>query len=153
MKVGKLFLILCLAVSQYSQGQTEPDDSTMMLSGSLEEVVVSTQKREQSKIEVPVTVSALSRESIIRLDIRYLDELSEYIPGMQMLLQSPNNPGYVIRGVTSNDGDSRSQHRASVFLDEVSISRTRGSVVELFDLERIEVLRDSKNLCSVGALR
>lgn len=108
---------------------------------SLGEIVVSAQKRNQSNIEVPVTISALSGNSLNKLNIQQLDELSEYIPGMQMQLQSPNNPGYVIRGVTSDDGDSRSQPRVSVFQDGVSISRSRASVVELFDLERIEVVK------------
>ncbi|MFT4221528.1 TonB-dependent receptor [Dysgonomonas sp.] len=107
----------------------------------LNEVIVTTQKRSQSNIEVPAAVSALSGNNLSALNIQQLDELSEYIPGMQMQLQSPNNPSYVIRGVTSDDGDSRSQPRVSVFQDGISISRSRGSVVELFDLERIEVVK------------
>ena len=107
----------------------------------LNEVVVTTQKRTQSNIEVPAAVNALSGDNLLKLNVQQLDELSEFIPGMQMQLQSPNNPGYVIRGVTSDDGDSRSQPRVSVFQDGVSISRSRGSVVELYDLERIEVVK------------
>lgn len=107
----------------------------------LNEVVVTTQKRNQSNIEVPAAVSALSGSNLSALNVQQLDELSEYIPGMQMQLQSPNNPSYVIRGVTSDDGDSRSQPRVSVFQDGISISRSRGSAVELFDLERVEVVK------------
>jgi outer membrane receptor protein involved in Fe transport len=107
----------------------------------LQEVVVSVQKRNQSSLEVPVAVNALSGLDLIKLDVRQFDELSEYIPGMQMQLQSPNNPGYVIRGVTSDDGDSRSQARVSIFQDGISISRSRASAVELFDLDRIEVVK------------
>ncbi len=107
----------------------------------LNEVVVTTQKRSQSNIEVPAAVNALSGDNLTALNVQQLDELSEYIPGMQMQLQSPNNPSYVIRGVTSDDGDSRSQPRVSVFQDGISISRSRGSAVELFDLERIEVVK------------
>lgn len=107
----------------------------------INEIVVTTQKRTQSNIEVPAAVSALSGDNLVKLNVQQLDELSEFIPGMQMQLQSPNNPGYVIRGVTSDDGDSRSQPRVSVFQDGVSISRSRGSVVELYDLERIEVVK------------
>lgn len=108
---------------------------------NLGEVVVSTQKRAQSSIDVPVAVSALSGLSLKKLNIQQFDEVAQYIPGIQIQLQSPNNPGYVIRGVTSDDGDSRSQPRVSVFQDGVSISRSRASVVELFDLERIEVVK------------
>ena len=107
----------------------------------MSEVVVTTQKREQTNIEVPVAVSALAGRSLSRLNINEFDALSHYIPGLQMQLQSPNNPGFVIRGITSDDGDSRVQPRVSVFQDGVAISRSRGAVVELFDMERVEVVK------------
>ncbi|SKB28378.1 TonB-dependent Receptor Plug Domain [Parapedobacter luteus] len=108
---------------------------------ALGEVVVSTQRRTQTSIEVPVTVSTLSGETLSRLNMRQMDEMSTFIPGMQVQLQSPNNPGYVIRGITSDDGDSRTQPRISIFQDGISISRSRASVVELFDIERVEVAK------------
>src|SRR5687768_17825815 len=46
-----------------------------------------------------------------------------------------------MRGITTDSGDPRSETRISIFQDGVSISRSRASVVELFDLERIEVLK------------
>lgn len=107
----------------------------------LGEVLVTTQRRNQTSVEVPVTVSAISGNLLNKLNIRQLDDMSEFIPGMQVQLQSPNNPGYVIRGITSDDGDSRSQPRISLFQDGISISRSRASVVELFDLERVEVVK------------
>ncbi|WP_442588559.1 TonB-dependent receptor [Pedobacter sp. AW31-3R] len=107
----------------------------------LGEVVISTQKRRQTSIEVPIAVSALSGTALQKLNITEFDALAQYIPGLQMQLQSPNNPGFVIRGITSDDGDSRTQPRVSIFQDGVSISRSRGAVVELFDMERIEVVK------------
>lgn len=108
---------------------------------TLGEVVVTTQKRAQTSIEVPVAVSALSGNSLKRMNLQQMDEMAQFIPGLQVQIQSPNNPGYVIRGVTSDDGASYSQPRISVFQDGVSISRSRASVVELFDLERVEVVK------------
>lgn len=108
---------------------------------TLGEVVVTTQKRSQSSIDVPAAVSAVSGSSLKKLNLRQFDEVAQFISGVQIQLQSPNNPGYVIRGVTSDDGASYSQPRVSVFQDGVSISRSRASVVELFDLERVEVVK------------
>jgi outer membrane receptor protein involved in Fe transport len=141
------FILAGIAMAVAAQPQTV-SDSTVRSQGEeatktvkLQEVVVSVQKRNQSSLDVPVAVNALSGFDLVKLDVRQLDELSEYIPGMQMQLQSPNNPGYVIRGVTSDDGDSRSQARVSVFQDGISISRSRASAVELFDLDRVEVVK------------
>lgn len=107
----------------------------------LGEVMVTTQKRQQTSISVPVAVNALAGKDVALLGVKQVDDMADFIPGLQVQIQSPNNPGYVIRGVTSDDGASYSQPRISVFQDEVSISRSRASVVELFDLERVEVVK------------
>lgn len=107
----------------------------------LSEVTVTTQKRTQSTLEVPITISAFNGSMLKNFHITELDALSNYVPGLQVQIQSPNNSSFVIRGVTSDDGDSRVQQRVSVFQDGVSISKARGAVVELFDMERVEVAK------------
>lgn len=108
---------------------------------SLSEVVVTAQHREQFIFDVPVAITSFSGAFFRDYNIREVDALSEYVPGLQVQLQSPNNPGFVIRGITSDSGDSRVEPRVSVFQDGVSISKSRGSVIEVFDMERIEVLK------------
>lgn len=108
---------------------------------AIEEVVVTTQKRRQTALEVPAAVSAMSGSQLGRLHVQQMDEMASFIPGLQVQIQSPNNPGYVIRGVTSDGGESYAQPRISAFMDGVSISRSRASVVEMYDLERVEVVK------------
>jgi len=108
---------------------------------ALEGVVVTSQKRVQRIQEVPVAITAYNGDFLEELGINQADELSSYVPGLEVQLQSPNNPGFVVRGITSDNGDSRIEPRVSVFKDGVSISKSRGSVVELYDLERVEVLK------------
>ncbi len=108
---------------------------------ALGEVIVTTQKKKQSILDIPVAVSALTGSAMEKLNMHQLDDVAQFTPGVQIQLQSPNNPGYVIRGVTSDDGEAYSQPRVSVFMDGVSTSRSRASAVELFDLERIEVAK------------
>ena len=103
----------------------------------LNEVIVTTQKKRQSAIEVPAAVSAVTGEGLGKLNLYQMDDMAMMVPGLQIQIQSPNNPGYVIRGVTDDDGASYSQPRVSVFLDGVSTSRSRASVTELYDLERV----------------
>ena len=107
----------------------------------LEGLVVTAQKREQSIKEIPTAVTSIDAGFLQKSGITELDVLSEYVPGMQIQIQSPNNPGFVIRGITSDDGASNVEPRVSVFQDGVSISKSRGSVVEVFDMERVEVLK------------
>ena len=110
-------------------------------SHALGEVIVTTQKKKQISLEIPVAVSAVTGSVMEKLNLHQLDDVAQFTPGVQIQLQSPNNPGYVIRGVTSDDGEAYSQPRVSVFMDGVSTSRSRASAVELFDLERMEVAK------------
>ncbi|MCD9029351.1 TonB-dependent receptor [Luteimonas sp. BDR2-5] len=107
----------------------------------LDMIIVTAQKREQQVQEVPIAITAYSGEFLQDLGVDGFEQLGHYVPGLQTQVQSPNNPGFVIRGITSDSGDATSEPRVSVFQDGVSISRSRGSVVELFDMERVEVLR------------
>ena len=129
----------------YSKKEVDADediDVTLSEDGhTLGDVIITTQKRRQTRIEVPVAVSALSGENLAHLNVQQLDQMAEFVPGLEVQIQSPNNPGYVIRGVTSDGGESYSQPRISAFMDGVSISRSRASAVELFDIERVEVVK------------
>ncbi len=108
---------------------------------ALQQVAITAQKRSESAQDVPVAVTALTADFLTKQSIQQFDALSAFVPGLNVQLQSPNNPGFVIRGITSDDGTSYVEPRVSVFQDGVSISKSRGSVVELFDLERVEVLK------------
>jgi outer membrane receptor protein involved in Fe transport len=107
----------------------------------LEEIVVTAQKRSQSAQDVPISLTAYTGAKLEELGLTELDDLSDFVPGLEIQLQSPNNPGYVIRGITSDSGSAQQEARVSVFVDGVPASRARGAVVELFDIERVEVLK------------
>jgi outer membrane receptor protein involved in Fe transport len=107
----------------------------------IEEITVTAQKRTQSAFDVPITLSALSGDDLATLGIEEFDRLSDFVPGLVVQEQSVNNPGFVIRGITSDSGSAQIAPRVSIYQDGVDISRSRGSIVELFDLERVEVLK------------
>lgn len=108
---------------------------------ALEGVIVTAQKREQKNKEVPIAITSYGGKFIENQGTFEYDAFSDYVPGLQIQIQSVNNPGVVVRGITSDSGDSRVEPRVSVFQDGVSISKSRGSVVELYDIERVEVLK------------
>tara|TARA_B110000116_G_scaffold52778_1_gene44306 strand:- start:341 stop:2842 length:2502 start_codon:yes stop_codon:yes gene_type:complete len=112
-------------------------ESSYMLEG----VVVTSQKREQKNKDVPIAITSYGTDFLENQGTFEYDALSEYVPGFQVQIQSVNNPGIVVRGITSDSGDSRVEPRVSIFQDGVSISKSRGSVVELYDIERVEVLK------------
>ncbi|MBU2207413.1 MAG: TonB-dependent receptor [Alphaproteobacteria bacterium] len=119
----------------------------------LDEVIVTAQLREQSAADVPFALTAYSGEMLENLGIQDFEELSAFTPGLLVQNQSPNNPGFVMRGITSDSGDATNEPRVSVYQDGVSISKSRGSYVELFDIARIEVAKGPQStLYGRGAL-
>lgn len=116
-------------------------------------IVVTAQLREQDPIEVPIALTAIDGDLASRLGLNEFEQLSRFVPGFFVQNQSPNNPGFVMRGITSDSGTAYNEPRVSVFQDGVSISKSRGSYVELFDVERVEVAKGPQStLYGRGAL-
>lgn len=107
----------------------------------LDKFEVTAQKRIQPIGEVPVPLTAYTGNFLERVGVTDYKSLAPLVPGLFIQEQSPNNPGISLRGITTDSGDPRSETRISIFQDGVSISRSRASVVELFDMQRIEVLK------------
>ncbi|WP_299597798.1 TonB-dependent receptor [uncultured Microbulbifer sp.] len=129
--------------------QTAPED--------IEEVIVTAQKRAQSIVDVPVTISSLDGDTLEALGIDRFDTLSDMVPGLVVQQQSVNNNGYVIRGLTSDDGSAPGAARVSVYLNGTDVSRSRASYFEVYDLERIEVVKGPQatlfgTAASIGAM-
>ncbi|WP_421993174.1 TonB-dependent receptor [Qipengyuania sp.] len=104
-------------------------------------IIVTAQKIEQRALDVPITISAVTDERIEDLGVSDLDELSNYVPGLNIQEQSANNPGIVIRGITSDSGSSQQGPRVTLYYNGVDISRSRGSYQAIYDLDRVEVIK------------
>lgn len=107
----------------------------------LDRIVVTAQKREQQIQEVPISISAYTGDFLQRQGIQDYGDLGSLIPGLEVRTQSVTNPSISIRGITADLDDPTQEPRISLFQDGVSISRARGSSVEMFDMQRVEVLR------------
>lgn len=130
-------VLAAAAIPTGAHAQTAPDTQTAFI----ESVTVTAQKREQNPIEVPMALTAYSGDFLKKVNIQEFDKLSLFVPGFVVQNQSPNNPGFGLRGLTLDSGEAAQEPRVSVFEDDVSISTTRATYIELFDIERVEVAR------------
>ncbi|AMO73220.1 hypothetical protein AZE99_04140 [Sphingorhabdus sp. M41] len=119
--------------------QTSTDDIADEGDGDV--IIVTAQKFEQKSTDVPITISAVSSAQMDRLGVSDLDELSNYVPGLNIQEQSANNPGIVIRGITSDSGSSQQAARVTLYYNGIDISRSRGSYQAIYDVDRIEVIK------------
>ncbi|UYV16455.1 TonB-dependent receptor [Porphyrobacter sp. ULC335] len=123
------------AFAQSADAAAEDDD----VSGN--QIIVTAQKIEQRAVDVPITITATTGDRIRDLGVTDLDELSSYVPGLLIQEQSANNPGVVIRGITSDSGSAQQGPRVTLYYNGVDISRSRGSYQAIYDLERVEVIK------------
>lgn len=111
----------------------------------LEPVTVTAQKREQQLIDVPEAITAVNASTIEKSNITNLSLLSEFVPGLYIRELGANRPGFVIRGLTSDEVSPSAQPRISVYFNNVPINRASAASVELFDMEQVEVLKGPQN--------
>ena len=130
-------LASCSSLPALAQSGIPEADGT----GKGEEIIVTAQKIEQRAMDVPITISAVSGKRMEEIGVSDLDELSNYIPGLNIQEQSANNPGIVIRGITSDSGSAQQAPRVTLYYNGIDISRSRGSYQDIYDMERIEVIK------------
>lgn len=109
----------------------------------IQEIVVTAQKREQNVQDVPVAVTAVTQESLQVNRVQSIMDLNSLAPGLQARANagSLGSPAFAMRGVFATASQPSSDRQISTYIDGVYIGSTRGSVFDLPDIERIEVLR------------
>lgn len=148
--IGSASLLGLTALSAPVFAQDNNDDTPVLMQNT---ITVTVQKREEALRDVPVALTAVDSRTLDDLGLDEFDQLARFVPGFEVQEQSPNNPGFVIRGITSDSGEANIEPRIAIFQDGVSISRSRGSVVELFDVDRVEVAKGPQpTLFGRGAL-
>ena len=125
-------LLACSSTAALAQAQVPGDDG---------DIVVTAQKVEQRIEDVPLAVTAVTQERMREIGVNSLSEVALFVPGLRVQEQSANNPGFVIRGITSDSGSSQQGARVTLYYNGVDISRSRGAYQDLFDLERLEVVK------------
>jgi outer membrane receptor protein involved in Fe transport len=127
-----LMTLAFVAVAQPIMGHAQ--DST------LEEVVVTAQKREERLIEVPMSIAALSGEQLEKRGFSSIQDISFAVPGMAMREDGPGSYTIFMRGLSNQYGNGA---LVGVYLDEAPLSLTGLDQLDtrVLDLERVEVLK------------
>ena len=108
----------------------------------LEEVVVTAQKRTESLQDVPVSVSALSSSELEGLRLRQASDIAAVVPNLQATNTLGDGvPIFSLRGISMSDFSLNQLSPVAVYVDEVYKGNPALQGVQLYDLERVEVLR------------
>ena len=109
--------------------------------GGLEEIIVTAQKRAESAQDVPIALSVFDSSDIEDANIDRIEEIVLRTPNFTMMRVNVGEPQFYIRGVGSNSDSAAGDPTVGVFQDEIYIGRISGAAFDVFDMERVEVLR------------
>ncbi|WGL15320.1 TonB-dependent receptor [Microbulbifer bruguierae] len=108
----------------------------------IEEVAVTAHKREQSVNDIGVSANAFSGEMMQNLGIDSAVELGAHTPGLVTVNStSGGTPVFAIRGIGLDDFSPNNSSGMGIYTDEVFASNPSFLAGQLFDIERVEVLK------------
>jgi len=135
-----------LGVQAAAQSQQQADQASadQGQAPAIEEIVVTAQKRQQSLQDVGVSVTALSEEELRRFNFRDSTQLTAQVPNFSFgtPVGKGNNPAFSMRGVgLVNPFEDNQEGKVGIYRDGVYQGTLAGQTLQMFDLERVEVLR------------
>src|SRR5690606_38056937 len=145
LKTSSLSLAIALGLAapaaawaQDSATTTAPRSAT-----TLDAVKVTARKREETLQDVPVAVTAFTADTIDKLNVKDIGDLDAQVPNLTIYAArgSTSTVTAYIRGVGQADPLWGVDPGVGIYLDDVYIARPQGALLDVFDVERIEVLR------------
>jgi iron complex outermembrane receptor protein len=124
--------------SAYAQSEEEQ--------AGLEEIVVTARKREESLQDTPISITAFTASALEDRGIGDIEQIGEFTPNLVFdraasIGGSGSTAVIYIRGLGQDSGLPTIDQAVGLYVDGVYMARAVGSVVDLVDIERVEVLR------------
>ncbi len=142
LKPKKLALLIsgALAVTGTAQVSAQSDGFT------LEEIVVTAQKRSESLQDTPIAITAFTATALADKGVNDISEIANFTPGLVFDTTSPiggvsSGAAVFIRGIGNTDFSLTTDPGVGTYVDGVYVARSVGGVLDVLDVETIEVLR------------
>ncbi|MFQ5348708.1 MAG: TonB-dependent receptor plug domain-containing protein, partial [Rhodothalassiaceae bacterium] len=110
---------------------------------TVEEITVTARRRAESALDVPIALTAFSGEKLAEYGTVDITGLNDLVPNVTFEVSRNTNTTLTpfIRGVGQQDPVAGFEQGVGVYIDDVYLNRPQGAVLDIYDIERIEVLR------------
>ncbi len=110
---------------------------------SVDDIIVSARRRDEALKDVPVSVSAMSAERLEQTGASDITALQQQTPNATVQVARGSNSTLIsfIRGIGQQDPLWGFEPGVGLYVDDVYVARPQGAVLDIFDIQRIEVLR------------
>jgi iron complex outermembrane recepter protein len=122
-----------IATTAMAQSTTNND-----VSGSVEEVLVTAQRRLESSQDVPISIDTVKAERLVAVGVQALPQLNVVTPGLQFQRAGATTSPF-LRGVGAQTSTAGSESAVALFVDGVYIAAQGASLMSLSNVESVEV--------------
>jgi iron complex outermembrane receptor protein len=131
------------AASMFAVPAVLAQDAPSAKAGGLEEITVTARRREESLQDVPIALSAFSAERILNAGAPDITWLQQTTPNLTLQVARGSNSTLIafIRGIGQQDPLWGFEPGVGLYVDDVYVARPQGAVLDIYDIERLEVLR------------
>ena len=146
---GSAVLLSAVSVAAHAQeSDASAGDGASDGASSGDEIIVTARKRNESMVDVPVAISALSAKDVQRYAVADLTQVGQVVPQVIIARSSGAGSGasFIIRGVGSSQGDTGIEQTVTLNLDGIQLSRGRAVGQSFFDVQQLEVLKGPQAL-------
>src|SRR6202042_3757194 len=132
--------VLMLLSEAPSYAQRAPGDEA---GSGLQEVVVTARRRVENLQDVPLTVSAVTADTIQNQDITNIEDLNSFVPNLKISQDRATSStiNIYIRGVGQNDPLWGFDPGVGVYIDDVYLARPQAALLDVIDVQDLEILR------------
>lgn len=107
------------------------------------DIVVTARRREENLLDVPIAITAISGQQLSNAGAADITAIAETVPNVTLEASRGTNStlSAFIRGIGQQDPVSGFEPGVGIYLDDVYLNRPQAAVLDIYDVERIEVLR------------
>ncbi|MGQ5701129.1 TonB-dependent receptor [Sandaracinobacteroides sp. A072] len=134
-------LATALAAPAFAQDQTPRATTAETVTDG--DIIVTARRRSESLIEVPVAVTAITGDTLEAQGAPDITALQRQTPNLTLQVARGSNSTLIafIRGVGQQDPLWGFEPGVGLYIDDVYVARPQGAVLDIFDIERVEILR------------
>ncbi len=146
-RLSALSLAIGLALSSGLAAQTDPNDDERaerdLADTPIDTIQVTARRREESALDVPISLTTLSGQELDEVGAQDITYLKQVVPNttLEVSRGTSNTLTAFIRGVGQQDPVAGFEAGVGIYIDDVYLNRPQGAVLDIYDVERIEVLR------------
>ncbi|HEY9721941.1 MAG TPA: TonB-dependent receptor plug domain-containing protein, partial [Oscillatoriaceae cyanobacterium] len=128
-----------------ANAQANPAEEAQAASAapSADEILVTARRRVENVQHVPIPISVVSGATLEKNGARGIEEIKQLVPSLQVLSANPRNVNINIRGLGTSVGTASDglENGVGFYVDDVYYGRPAQALFDLFDIDRVEVLR------------